>query len=216
MHTFWQRLNAIFFYALSVLGFLAFIAAGTTYFHKPEPRINLSLKKIMLCASLSASQPRRWRGRSARSQSPQPSRACSHPSHHACPTAAGARRRKIQGAGHDQAILSLQIDADLRSVFNWNVKQLFVYVTAEYETEANTLNQVVVWDQIISHPSQAWIRSSSVANKYSLTDQGYGLRANNVTLALNWNTVPSTGLLLLHHGHEKSQMHTFDVPDSYS
>jgi hypothetical protein len=46
-------------------------------------------------------------------------------------------RRKIQGAGHDQAILSLQLDADLSSVFNWNVKQLFVYVTAEYETEAN-------------------------------------------------------------------------------
>ena len=56
----------------------------------------------------------------------------------------------------------------MRSVFNWNVKQLFVYVTAEYETEANTLNQVVVWDQIISHPSQAWIRSSSVANKAGL------------------------------------------------
>ena len=45
--------------------------------------------------------------------------------------------RKIHGQGHDQVILSLQIDADLRSVFNWNVKQLFVYVTAEYETEAN-------------------------------------------------------------------------------
>ena len=74
-------------------------------------------------------------------------------------------RRKIHGAGHDQAILSLQLDADLRSVFNWNVKQLFVYVTAEYETEANVLNQVVVWDQIISEPQHAWIRSSSVANK---------------------------------------------------
>ena len=85
-----------------------------------------------------------------------------------------------------------------------------------YETEANTLNQVIVWDQIISDPSQAWIRSSSVANKYSLTDQGYGLRANNVTLALNWNTVPSTGLLLLRHGHEARQMHQFDVPDTYS
>ena len=47
------------------------------------------------------------------------------------------RRRKIHGAGHDQAILSLQLDADLRSVFNWNVKQLFVYITAEYETDAN-------------------------------------------------------------------------------
>ena len=87
MHSFWQRLNAIFFYTLSCLGFLAFIAAGTTYWHQPDPRISLSLKKIML--------------------------------------------RKIQGASHDQAILSLQIDADLRSVFNWNVKQLFVYVTAE-------------------------------------------------------------------------------------
>ena len=48
-----------------------------------------------------------------------------------------SRRRKIYGAGHDQAILNLGIDADLRSVFNWNVKQLFVYVTAEYETKAN-------------------------------------------------------------------------------
>lgn len=42
------------------------------------------------------------------------------------------------GAGHDQAILTLGIDADLRTVFNWNVKQLFVYVTAEYETVRHT------------------------------------------------------------------------------
>ena len=123
-------------------------------------------------------------------------------------------RRKIQGAGHDQAILSLQMDADLRSVFNWNVKQLFVYITAEYETKANVLNQVVVWDQIISEPQHAWIRSSSVANKYSLTDQGYGLRGNNVTLVINWNVVPSTGLLTLQHEHKA--VHTFQVPDEYS
>lgn len=67
----------------------------------------------------------------------------------------GFTRRKIYGAGHDQAILSLGINADLRSVFNWNVKQLFVYITAEYETEANVLNQVVVWDSIINDVSQA-------------------------------------------------------------
>ena len=47
--SFWQRLNALFFYALSVLGFLAFMAAGTTYWHQPDPRIQLSLKKQMLC-----------------------------------------------------------------------------------------------------------------------------------------------------------------------
>jgi hypothetical protein len=48
MHSFWQRLNAVFFYALSVLGFLAFAAAGTTYWHKPTPSVSISLKKIML------------------------------------------------------------------------------------------------------------------------------------------------------------------------
>ena len=134
-----------------------------------------------------------------------------HRSHHSY---IYSRRRQIKGAGHDQAILSLQIDADLRSVFNWNVKQLFVYITAEYETEANVLNQVVIWDQIISEPQHAWIRSSSVANKYSLTDQGYGLLGNNVSLVVNWNTVPSTGLLTLSHAYK--HVHSFIVPEEYS
>lgn len=153
-------------------------------------------------------------------------------------------RRKIYGPGHDQAILSLGINADLRSVFNWNVKQLFAFVTAEYETEANVLNQarsgrtstprhslrrssrssdsqrqitpsqVVIWDAVISDKEQAWIRSDFVVNKYSLTDQGYGLRDNNVTLVMNWNTVPATGLLTLSHAFD--QVHRFQVPSTYS
>ena len=57
----------------------------------------------------------------------------------------------------------MQIDADLRSVFNWNVKQLFVYITAEYETEANVLNQVVVWDTIVNDVSQARRRHTQAA-----------------------------------------------------
>ena len=48
MHSFWQRLNAIFFFALSVLGFLSFAAAGSTCWHQSDPRISLSLKKLML------------------------------------------------------------------------------------------------------------------------------------------------------------------------
>lgn len=115
------------------------------------------------------------------------------------------------------------------------------------------------------------IRSDFVVNKYSLTDQGYGLRCvrtpkcllpaevavfdlpkgfkgfvrlfssgspaiaarlgnastelvsktplrcrrdNNVTLVLNWNTVPSTGLLTLHHAF--SDVFKFQVPEVYS
>ena len=59
MHSFWQRLNAIFFYTLSVLGFLAFMAAGTTHWHVAEPRVSISLKKIMLCARHEALTRRR-------------------------------------------------------------------------------------------------------------------------------------------------------------
>ena len=68
----------------------------------------------------------------------------------------------------------------------------------------------------VGEPAQAsaWIRSDSVVNKYSLTDQGYGLRDNNVSLVLNWNTVPMTGLLRLHHGW--SDIKEFKVPEEYS
>ena len=34
--------------------------------------------------------------------------------------------------------------ADLNPLFNWNVKQLFLYLTAEYQTPSNELNQVVL------------------------------------------------------------------------
>ena len=79
---------------------------------------------------------------------------------------------------------------------------------------SQTLNQVVIWDQIISDPANARIRSNSVANKYSLTDQGYGLRGNNMTLVVNWNVVPSTGLLKLQHDYRA--VHSFLMPDEYS
>ena len=46
-------------------------------------------------------------------------------------------------------IFYFDLDADLSPVFNWNVKQLFVYVTAEYKSKTNELNQVVIWDKIV-------------------------------------------------------------------
>lgn len=124
------------------------------------------------------------------------------------------RRRKIIGAGHEQATLRLSIDADLTSVFNWNVKQLFVFITAEYVTKQNKLNQIVVWDHIITGKENARIRSSSIVNKYSLTDQGYGLRGNDVTLVMNWNTIPITGLLTT--TAFRQSVHTFTLDEQYS
>lgn len=44
--------------------------------------------------------------------------------------------------GNDEVSMTLNISADLSSLFTWNTKQVFVFVAAEYETPQNALNQV--------------------------------------------------------------------------
>ena len=46
--------------------------------------------------------------------------------------------------------MTFDLTADLRTVFNWNVKILFLFLTAEYESTTNAINQVVIWDKIIT------------------------------------------------------------------
>jgi len=55
----------------------------------------------------------------------------------------------VEEGKSDVAMLNLNIQADMSPVFNWNVKQLFVYLVAEYSTMKNVVNQVVLWDKII-------------------------------------------------------------------
>lgn len=43
---------------------------------------------------------------------------------------------------NDLGTLRFDMTADLTPLFNWNTKQLFVYLTAEYETQNNKVNQV--------------------------------------------------------------------------
>jgi signal peptidase complex subunit 3 len=55
----------------------------------------------------------------------------------------------------EYAILKFSLEADLSSLFTWNTKQVFVYVTAEWPepTKANQTNKAVIWDSIITAPS---------------------------------------------------------------
>ncbi|KAI0866006.1 signal peptidase subunit [Xylaria cubensis] len=56
----------------------------------------------------------------------------------------------------EYAIIKFSLDADLSSLFTWNTKQLFVYVTAEWpavDGGANETNKAVIWDAIITSPS---------------------------------------------------------------
>ncbi|KAJ6749241.1 SIGNAL PEPTIDASE COMPLEX SUBUNIT 3 [Salix purpurea] len=59
--------------------------------------------------------------------------------------------------------LTMNITADLQSLFTWNTKQLFIFVAAEYETPRNSLNQVSLWDAIIPAKEHAkfWIQTAN-------------------------------------------------------
>lgn len=48
-----------------------------------------------------------------------------------------------------QAWLAVNLTADLQDSFTWNTRQIYLWLTAEYKTEKNQLNQAVFWNWII-------------------------------------------------------------------
>ncbi|KAF3851779.1 hypothetical protein F7725_005134 [Dissostichus mawsoni] len=100
-----------------------------------------------------------------------------------------------------------------KPIFDWNVKQLFLYLSAEYATRSNALNQVVLWDKIVLRGENTKLNLRDVKSKYFFFDDGNGLRANkNITLTLSWNVVPNAGILPLVAG---SGQVSLPFPESY-
>ncbi|NXK03170.1 SPCS3 peptidase, partial [Herpetotheres cachinnans] len=99
------------------------------------------------------------------------------------------------------------------SIFDWNVKQLFLYLSAEYSTKNNALNQVVLWDKIMLRGDNPRLFLKDMKSKYFFFDDGNGLKGNrNVTLTLSWNVVPNAGILPLVTG---SGHVSVPFPDTY-
>ncbi|KAJ6743502.1 SIGNAL PEPTIDASE COMPLEX SUBUNIT 3 [Salix viminalis] len=132
--------------------------------------------------------------------------------------------------GNDEVSLTMNITADLQSLFTWNTKQFicsdklgfgcpmtiwnpffFVFVAAEYETPQNSLNQVSLWDAIILAKEHAkfWIQTK---NKYRFVDQGSNLRGKDFNLTLHWHVMPKTGKMFA----DKLVMSGFRIPEEHS
>merc|ERR1712216_274752 len=111
----------------------------------------------------------------------------------------------------DVAVMRFDLKVDLKPVWNWNVKQLFVFITAEYATPEHPLNQVILWDLIITEKENAVIDKQGALNKYSLFDHGHGLRDNEVTFYLNWYTVPVCGVLF----SQRREANKIKLPSEY-
>ncbi|KAI9890339.1 MAG: hypothetical protein M1814_004249 [Vezdaea aestivalis] len=123
----------------------------------------------------------------------------------------------------EYATVKFDLDADLNSLFNWNTKQLFIWVTATWppsKAGPNTpFSEAVIWDQIIpaaanQNPNLSLSRRRSrlapptlaergklkLKNqkaKYQINDvKGKIANVNNATLSLHWNVQPWVGALL--------------------
>ncbi|XP_039546812.1 signal peptidase complex subunit 3 [Pimephales promelas] len=113
----------------------------------------------------------------------------------------------------DLGFVTFDLSANLRPIFDWNVKELFLYLTAEYTTKSNALNQVVLWDRIVLRGDNTKLNLKEVKSKYFFFDDGNGLRSNkNITLTLSWNVVPNAGILplVMGSGHK-----SLAFPESY-
>ncbi|KAK4739206.1 hypothetical protein R3W88_002903 [Solanum pinnatisectum] len=112
--------------------------------------------------------------------------------------------------GDDEVSLTLNISADLQSLFTWNTKQVFVFLAAEYETPKNALNQISLWDGIIPTKEHAKFLIHTT-NKYRFVDQGSNLRGKAFNLTLHWHVMPKTGKM----SANKVVMTGYRLPETY-
>ncbi|EFA79926.1 microsomal signal peptidase subunit [Heterostelium album PN500] len=108
------------------------------------------------------------------------------------------------------AQVHMSLQADLTPLFNWNTKQLFLYITAEYQTKETVVSQVVLWDYILKDKSKAVLKEKDLI-KYLLIDHSGDLRGQNVTLTFNYNVIPISGLITRH----KEGSYSFKMPTEY-
>lgn len=123
----------------------------------------------------------------------------------------------------EYAVIRFSLEADLSSLFTWNTKQLFVYVTADWTSPGGTNNSAVIWDSIITNPSADHLQNigpvamkklkksaegKSIAPergllklknqkpKYQITHpSGKIAETADVTLKLHYNVQPWVGVL---------------------
>lgn len=115
----------------------------------------------------------------------------------------------------DRAFLTFDLEADLTTVFNWNVKNVFVFLLAEYKSESNNLNQVVLWDRSGLSKDEAVISLKNESIKYALFDMYNELQGVDVSLKLVWDPMPNTGRMIMSSIGQIGQS-LFTLPDHYT
>ncbi|KAI0058116.1 signal peptidase subunit [Artomyces pyxidatus] len=106
-----------------------------------------------------------------------------------------AEARRYPNRQQEFAFVDFNITADLSPLFNWNTKQLFVYLEAQYTNTQGVQNEVVIWDRIVVRKEDALLNYAG-KNKYpfrELSKKFKNIPPANYTL--KYNLMPYVGLL---------------------
>ncbi|KAJ3392189.1 SUMO ligase siz1 [Entophlyctis sp. JEL0112] len=107
------------------------------------------------------------------------------------------------------ATVHFDLNADLSPLFNWNTKQLFVQLVAEYSTESHVFNQVTLWDDIIPSKEKSLIRLKKKKAEYLFSDISNKVGGLTANLSLHWDIMPHVGILL----HDSSVPTLITIPE---
>ncbi|KAF3912843.1 hypothetical protein AA313_de0203689 [Arthrobotrys entomopaga] len=113
---------------------------------------------------------------------------------------------------NEYASIKFDLDADFESLYNWNTKQIFVWISASYGGDRYPVNEAVIWDKIIpaATPSKK-LKLRNMRAKYNIHDITGEYSNRNATLKLSWNIQPHVGMLMWGSAGE-SETKSFVIP----
>eukprot|EP00871_Galdieria_phlegrea_P003880 jgi/Galph1/4493/GphlegSOOS_G3148.1 len=103
-------------------------------------------------------------------------------------------RNKFPNGFGENALLTFKLDADLRPLFNLNVKYVYLYLTADYMTSTRRKNEATLWDLYV-HPDQVLFDSVSFYNKLGFREYQDTLRNVTVLFNLHADIIPFVGFV---------------------
>lgn len=114
----------------------------------------------------------------------------------------------------DQLHLQFDLTCDLSLLWNWNVKQLFIWITVSYETATRPVRDSIIWDKVLHSRESSVLRLRNVQAKYGIIDFQKSLRGTNVTATLHWDIMPQVGWLKIGSANQV-EVNSLALPLSY-
>ena len=90
----------------------------------------------------------------------------------------------------------LDVDLDTSPLFTWNTKQVFLSLTASYESPQTGQHDVVIWDTIVKDKESARVTRKNLRNKYGLRELSRSFEnVTSIDFRVEWNVMPYVGIM---------------------